>query len=116
MGKIQLVGIEVMARIGLLEEEQYAPQDLLVSLDLSYDFKSIKETDEINHGIDYRDLISHVRDFSTAYDGKTLEKFAHILATEIKEKFPVTQVKLSVDKPRYTKKLGLKEIRVEVER
>ena len=48
MGKIQLVGIEVMARIGLLEEEQYAPQDLLVSLDLSYDFKSIKETDEIN--------------------------------------------------------------------
>ena len=43
MGKIQLVGIEVMARIGLLEEEQYAPQDLLVSLDLSYDFKSIKE-------------------------------------------------------------------------
>ena len=29
MGKIQLVGIEVMARIGLLEEEQYAPQDLI---------------------------------------------------------------------------------------
>ena len=25
--------------------------------------------------------------FSTAYDGKTLEKFAHILATEIKENF-----------------------------
>ena len=58
MGKIQLIGIEVMARIGLLEEEQYAPQDLLVSLDLSYDFGEIKETDEITHGIDYRDLIS----------------------------------------------------------
>jgi dihydroneopterin aldolase len=116
MGKIQLVGIEVMARIGLLEEEQFAPQDLLVSLDLSYDFDAIKESDEINQGIDYRDLISHIRDFSTAYDGKTLEKFAHLLAVEIKQKFPVEKVKLSVDKPRYTKKLGLKEIRVEVER
>ena len=116
MGKIQLIGIEVMARIGLLEEEQYAPQDLLVSLDLSYDFGEIKETDEITHGIDYRDLISYVRDFSTAYDGKTLEKFAHLLASEIKQNFPVTKVRLSVDKPRYTKKLGLKEIRVEVER
>ena len=42
MGKIQLVGIEVMARIGLLEEEQYAPQDLLVSLDLSYDFEILE--------------------------------------------------------------------------
>ena len=49
MGKIQLVGIEVMARIGLLEEEQYAPQDLLVSLDLSYDFESIKISDEIQN-------------------------------------------------------------------
>ena len=72
MGKIQLVGIEVMARICLLEEEQYAPQDLLVSLDLSYDFGNIKESDEITEGIDYRDLISQIRDFSTSYDGKTL--------------------------------------------
>jgi len=116
MGKIQLVGIEVMARIGLLEEEQYAPQDLLVSLDLSYDFGDIKESDEITEGIDYRDLISQIRDFSTSYDGKTLEKFAHLLATRIKETYPVDKVRLSVDKPRYTKKLGLKEIRVEVER
>ena len=116
MGKIQLVGIEVMARIGLLEEEQYAPQDLIVSLDLSYDFAGIKDSDEIAEGIDYRDLISYVREFSTSYDGKTLEKFAHLLASEIKQSFPVDKVKLSVDKPRYTKKLGLREIRVEVER
>ena len=43
-------------------------------------------------------------------------QFAHLLATEIKQSYPVDKVKLSVDKPRYTKKLGLREIRVEVER
>ena len=116
MGKIKLEGIEVMVRIGLLEEEQFAPQDLYVSLELSYDFSKIRESDEITDGIDYRAVVAWVREFSSAYDGKTLERFAHLLADELKEKFSLSHVRLSVDKPRYVKKLGLREIRVEVER
>ena len=105
-----------MARIGLLEEEQYAPQDLLVSMEVSYDFEKIRQSDEMASGVDYCDLIERVRSFCSSYDGKTLERFAHLLATELKQQFPIDQVKLSVDKPRYSKKLGLREIRVEVER
>ena len=116
MGKIILEGIEVIARIGLLEEEQYAPQDLRVSLEITYDFETIRESDEISSGVDYRELISSVRTFCSSYDGKTLERFAHLLAIRLKNDFPIHHVKLSVDKPRYTKKLGLREIRVEVER
>ena len=116
MGKIKLEGIEVMVRIGLLEEEQFAPQDLYVSLELSYDFSKIRESDEITDGIDYRAVVACVREFSSAYDGKTLERFADLLAVELKENFSVSQVRLSVEKPRYVKKLGLREIRVEVER
>ena len=51
MGKIKLEGIEVMARIGLLEEELFAPQDLRVTVELTYDFETIRETDEITDGI-----------------------------------------------------------------
>ncbi len=116
MGKIKLEGIEVMVRIGLLEEEQFAPQDLYVSLELSYDFSTIRESDEITDGIDYREIVEFVREFSNAYDGKTLERFAHLLAVELKEKFDFSKVRLSVDKPRYVKKLGLRQITVEVER
>tara|TARA_B100001057_G_C22470318_1_gene802367 strand:- start:9 stop:359 length:351 start_codon:yes stop_codon:yes gene_type:complete len=116
MGKIKLEGIEVMARIGLLEEELFAPQDLRISVELAYDFETIRESDEITDGIDYRSVIEKVRGFCAKYDGKTLERFAHLLATELKEAFQVQSVKLIVDKPRYTKKLGLAEIRVEVER
>lgn len=116
MGKIKLEGIEVMVRIGLLEEEQFAPQDLSVSLELSYDFSTIRKSDEITDGIDYREIVGCVRQFSNVYDGKTLERFAHLLAIELKEKFSFSKVRLSVDKPRYVKKLGLREIRVEVER
>ena len=116
MGKIKLEGIEVMVRIGLLEEELFAPQDLRVSVELAYDFETIRESDEITDGIDYRSVIEKVREFCTKYDGKTLERFAHLLATELKDAFQVQSVRLIVDKPRYTKKLGLAEIRVEVER
>ena len=38
MGKITLDGIEVVAKIGLLDEEQKAPQDLYVTLSLECDF------------------------------------------------------------------------------
>ena len=71
MGKIKLEGIEVMARIGLLEEELFAPQDLRVTVELTYDFETIRETDEITDGIDYRTVIEKVRGFCTKYDGKT---------------------------------------------
>ena len=76
MGKIQLEGIEVMARIGLLEEEQFAPQDLYVSLELSYDFSPGRESDEISQGVDYRDVISCVREFSNAYEGNNEDNSA----------------------------------------
>ena len=116
MGKIKLEGIEVMVRIGLLEEELFAPQDLRISVELAYDFETIRESDEITDGIDYRSVIEKVRGFCAKYDGKTLERFAHLLATALKDAFQVQSVRLIVDKPRYTKKLGLAEIRVEVER
>ena len=115
MGKIKLEGIEVMARIGLLEEEQFAPQDLYLSLELSYDFDPVAKSDEITDGVDYREVVSHARKFSNAYDGKTLERYARLLALELKERFTLAKVRLSVAKPRYVKKLGLREIRVELE-
>ena len=59
-----------MARIGLLEEEQSAPQNLRVSLEVSYDFEKIQESDEMADGIDYSDLIESVRAFCSSYDGK----------------------------------------------
>jgi dihydroneopterin aldolase len=52
MGSIHLEGIEVMARIGLLEEELLAPQDLFVTVDLEYDFEMVRKTDELSDGID----------------------------------------------------------------
>ena len=53
-----------MVRIGLLEEELYAPQDLLVSLEVESDFSQIATTDEVEDGTDYRDIVETIRSFS----------------------------------------------------
>ena len=50
MGKILLEGIEVMVRIGLLEEELYAPQDLLVSLEIENDFSKLSIKKQFEKG------------------------------------------------------------------
>ena len=116
MGKITLDGIEVVARIGLLEEEQKAPQDLYVSLSLECEFARVVASDDLSQGVDYRSVIETVKDFARSYEGKTLERFSEKLADRLVEAFPVKSLHLAVDKPRYTRRLGLREIRVEVER
>lgn len=116
MGKITLDGIEVVAKIGLLEEEQKAPQDLLVTLSLKSDFDSVAASDDLSEGVDYRSVIDTVKKFALGYEGKTLERFAEQLADQLMEGFPIQRLRLAVDKPRYTRRLGLREIRVEVER
>ncbi len=116
MGKITLDGIEVVAKIGLLEEEQKAPQDLYVTLSLECDFAPVVASDDLGQGIDYRRVIELVKSFALSYEGKTLERFAEQLADRLVETFPVNKLHLAVDKPRYTRRLGLREIRVEVER
>ena len=116
MGKITLEGIEVMANIGLLEEEQKAPQDLYVSLSIECEFAPVADDDDLSQGVDYRKVIEMVKGFALAYEGKTLERFAEQLADQLMQGFPAQKLTLSVDKPRYTKRLGLREIRVQVER
>jgi dihydroneopterin aldolase len=76
MGKIVLEDIEVMVRIGLLEEELYAPQDLTVSVELEHSFAQISQTDDLADGIDYREVIGYIRDYCGSYDGKTIERLA----------------------------------------
>ncbi len=116
MGKITLDGIEVVAKIGLLDEEQKAPQDLYVTLSLECDFAPVVANDDLGQGIDYRRVIELVKSFALSYEGNTLERFAEKLADQLVKTFPVNKLHLAVDKPRYTRRLGLREIRVEVER
>ncbi len=46
-----------MARIGLLEEEQNAPQDLYVTLSMECGFETVVANDDLSEGVDQEDSI-----------------------------------------------------------
>jgi dihydroneopterin aldolase len=116
MDKLILDEIEVDARIGFLAEEKNIRQKLLISLVLSCDFSKVEKTDAQEDCVDYFDVIESSRSFSHEFDGDSLEYYANALAQFIREKFSVSKVALTVSKPRYANRLGLKEIKVYVER
>ena len=60
MGKILLEGIEVMVRIGLLEEELYARRIFYYRSKLNTIFPKSAKTDEVEDGIDYRNIVDHI--------------------------------------------------------
>ena len=78
--------------------------------------RAVAASDDLSGGVDYRSVIETVKKFALGYEGKTLERFAEQLADQLMEGFPIQRLHLAVDKPRYTRRLGLREIRVEVER
>jgi dihydroneopterin aldolase len=116
MDKLILNEIEVDARIGFLAEEKNIRQKLLVSLVLSCDFSEVEKTDAQEDCVDYFDVIESSKAFSHEFDGDSLEYYANALAQFIRGKFAVNKVALTVSKPRYANRLGLKDIKVYVER
>ena len=116
MDKLILDEIEVDARIGFLPEEKGIKQKLLLSLVLWCDFSKIEKTDAQEDCVDYFDVIKSSRAFSHEFDSDSLEYYANALAQFIREKFSVNKVELTVSKPRYANRLGLKEIKIYVER
>ena len=88
MGKIKLEGIEVMVRIGLLEEEQFAPQDLYVSLELSYDFSRFGKAMKLRmESITGQSLRAYANSPVPTTE-KPWSDFADLLAVELKENSP----------------------------
>ena len=67
MDKICLSGITCLARIGVLQEEREAPQEILVDLVIHADLEVAAQTDDFEKTIDYQDLVDLVQ--RTAREG-----------------------------------------------
>ncbi len=116
MDKLILKGIQARTVIGIHAEEKLAEQGVTVSLVLHANFSDVIETDGLEAGTDYVDVVEFVRSFCRQHRGNTLEKLADELARRIKEKFGAAKVELTVDKPRYTGKLEMEAIQFHVQR
>lgn len=96
---IELTGIRLHARHGVLEHERREGQRFLVDVELDVDGTRVVVTDEIDDTVDYRHVAACVREVSDARAYRLLEAFAGAVADELLTRFGVARVRVRVRKP-----------------
>ncbi len=94
---LELEGLAVFGRHGVLEEERRDGQEFLY--DISLDVGDAGASDRIEDAIDYREVADCVREVSDSRDFNLIEALAEAVAGALIERFPVRSVRVQVKKP-----------------
>ena len=94
--RIELNGIELRGFHGVLDDERRDGQRF--RFDISVDVAEPAE-DDIGAAVDYRDLVSCVREVSEGTHFQLLETLAAAVADELARRFPLEGVRVTVWKP-----------------
>jgi dihydroneopterin aldolase len=98
MDTIIIADLEVFYRVGVPEEERRQPQRLLISVEMTHDFKSAAARDDLAETIDYAALSERISRFGDDCHSVLIETLATDLAGMILEEFSPRQVTVEVKK------------------
>jgi dihydroneopterin aldolase len=94
---VELEGLEVFGRHGVLEEEQREGQTFLY--DVRLDVGDGALSDRIEDAVDYREVAECVREVSDGTRFNLIEALAGAVADALVERFPVERARVRVRKP-----------------
>ena len=95
---VELEGLELFGRHGVLEEERRDGQTFLY--DIRLEVSDAVLSDRIEDAVDYRDVVACVQELSDGRQFNLLEALAAAVADAILERFDVERVRVRVRKPR----------------
>jgi dihydroneopterin aldolase len=96
---IELAGLELHGFHGVLEQERREGQRFLVDVWLEPLDDTAATTDRIEDAVDYRDVVTVVRDVSDAHAYRLLESLATALADALVDRLPLARARVRVRKP-----------------
>jgi len=96
---IELCGIVLHGRHGVLDWERREGQRFLVDVELDLADEAAARSDRIEDAVDYRAVVARVREVSDARAYHLLEAFASALADALLAELPVVAVRVRVRKP-----------------
>ena len=94
---LELHGLEVLGRHGVLDEEQRDEQAFLFDVELDLAEPAV---DRIEAAVDYREVAARIKQVSDSRRFALLEALAAAVADALAESFPVSHVRVRVRKPR----------------
>jgi len=93
---LELHGLELFGRHGVLEEEQREGQTFLFDVELEVPDAAL--SDRIEEAIDYREVVASVRAVSDGHRFDLIEALAGAVADELVRSFAVERVRVRVRK------------------
>jgi dihydroneopterin aldolase len=97
MTTIEVHGLEVFGHHGVLEEERRYGRKFLFDVTLEVSGDSGR-SDRLDDTVDYRHIVTLVKETSDGRQFTLLEALAHAVADEFLRQFPVRKVRVSVRK------------------
>jgi dihydroneopterin aldolase len=94
---VELEGLEVLGRHGVLDEERQDGQTFL--FDVRLELAGAPPSDRVEDTIDYRDIADCVREVSESRQFNLLETLAAAVADALADRFAVERVRVRVRKP-----------------
>ena len=114
--RIEVKGIEVLARHGVLEQEKTETQLFRVDLTVHLDLAPAGVSDDLADTVDYGRLAQLAHDLVTSESHQLIETVAHRLAGRILEDPRVDRVSVTVHKPNAPIALTYGDVAVTVDR
>lgn len=93
---IELVGLEVVGRHGVDDEEREQGRTYLYDVALEVEAPS---SDRLEATVDYRQLAACIREVSDGAQYRLIETLASAVADELASRFPARRVRVRVRKP-----------------
>ena len=93
---LELEGLAIFGRHGVLEEERRDGQEFLY--DISLDVGEAGASDRIEDAVDYREVADCVREVSDSRSFNLIEALAQAVADALLDRFPVSSVCVQVTK------------------
>jgi 7,8-dihydroneopterin aldolase/epimerase/oxygenase len=114
--RIELKGIEVVARHGVLEHEKQEPQVFRIDLTLYLDLSSAGTSDDLADTVDYGKLAQVAHDLVQSESHDLIESVAQQIATAVLDEPLVDRVRVTVHKPEAPIPLTFSDVAVTVDR
>jgi dihydroneopterin aldolase len=114
--RIEVRGIEVMARHGALPHEKEEPQPFLVDLSVYLDLSMAGASDDLSDTIDYGRLAREAHDMVAGESHQLIEVVAERLAEKVLAEHGVVRVVVTVHKPEAPISVPFRDVSVTVDR
>lgn len=114
--RIQLVGIEVFAHHGVLDDERALGQLFSIDVELELDLTAAGESDDLDDTVDYGHLASRVHDLVAAGKWNLIETVARRIADLVLEDSRVAATSVTVHKPEAPIEVPFKDVAVTIHR